>query len=124
MKSKTKHNPFLHMAVFLSALFAILVVSAICMFYYVFGIPDPEGISIASFPHFFTENFSFWIEEEDGKISVNDTGIERLEQYGLWIQIMDESGAEVYSYNKPAKTPNLTQFIIILFLNFHQSDQS
>lgn len=90
------------MAVFLSALFAVLVVSAICMFYYVFGIPDPEGISIASFPHFFTENFSFWIEEEDGKISVNDTGIERLEQYGLWIQIMDESGTEVYSYSKPA----------------------
>lgn len=90
------------MAVFLSALLVILVVSAICMFYYVFGIPDPEGISIASWPRTFTENFSFWIEEEDGSIYVRDNGIERLDKYGLWVQIMDEAGTEVYSYNKPA----------------------
>lgn len=103
MKNKLKHNPFLHTAIILSALSVILVASAIGMFYYVFSIPEPEGLSLASWPSTFTDNFSAWIEETDGTIGVKETGVERLDEYGLWVQIIDETGREVYSHKKPVQ---------------------
>ena len=106
MRNKLKHKPFLHTAVILAALFVILIVSAIGMFYYVFAIPEPEGLSLASWPDTFTDNFSFWIEEKDGGISVKQSGLERLDEYGLWVQIVDETGQEVFAYNKPAHYPD------------------
>lgn len=105
MKNKLKHKPFLHTAVILVVLFVILIVSAIGMFYYVFAIPEPEGLSLASWPDTFTDNFSFWIEEKDGAISVKQSGLDDLDEYGLWLQIVDETGQEVFSHNKPAHYP-------------------
>ncbi len=105
MKNKRKHKPFLYTAVILAALFVILIVSAIGMFYYVFAIPEPEGLSLASWPNIFTDNFSAWIEEKDGGISVKQIGLERLDEYGLWVQIVDETGQEIFSHNKPAHYP-------------------
>lgn len=102
MKNKLKQNPFLYTAVILAALFTLLIVSAIGLFYYVFAIPEPEGFSLASWPATFTDNFSFWIEETDGTVGVKEIGIERLDDYGLWVQILDETGQEIFSHNKPA----------------------
>ena len=65
MKNKRKSNPFVHTAAILVVLFVVLIVSAIGMFYYVFAIPEPEGLSLASWPDTFTDNFSAWIEEKD-----------------------------------------------------------
>ncbi len=100
-----REHIILYTAVILAALFVILAVSAIGMFYYVFAIPEPEGLSLASWPNTFTSNFSFWIEEKDGNIGVKQTGLKRLDEYGLWIQIGDETGQEIFSHNKPARRP-------------------
>ena len=105
MRNKWKHKLFLHTAVILAALFVILIVSAFGIFYYVFAIPAPEGLSLASWPDRFTDNFSFWIEEKDGGISVKQSGLDRLDEYGLWVQIVDETGQEVFSHNKPDRYP-------------------
>lgn len=105
MKNKLEHKPFLHTAVILAALFVVLIVTAIGMFYYVFAIPEPEGLSLASWPDTFTDNFSFWIEEKDGSISVKQSGLDDLDEYGLWLQVVDETGQEVFSHNKPAHYP-------------------
>ena len=83
MKNKLKHKPILYTAVILAILFVILIVSAIGMFYYAFSIPEPEGLSLASWPHTFTDNFSTWIEEKGGNIGVEQIGVERLDEYGL-----------------------------------------
>ena len=106
MKNKLRHKPILYTAVILTILFVILIVSAIGMFYYVFSIPEPEGLSLASWPHTFTDNFSTWIEEKDGSIGVKQIGVERLDEYGLWVQILDENGQEIYAHNKPENYPD------------------
>lgn len=106
MKNKIKHKPYLYSAAILAALFLVLIVFSIGMFYYVFAISEPEGLSLASWPHTFTDNFSAWIEEKDGSIGVKRTGMERLDKYGLWVQIIDENGQEIFAHNKPDRCPD------------------
>lgn len=105
MKNKLKSNPFFYTAIVLFSLFAVLIAFGIGMFYYVFAIPEPEGLSLATWPNTFTDNFSIWLEYEDGKVHVEEIGLDRLDEYGLWLQILDESGQEIFSHNKPTSYP-------------------
>lgn len=95
---KWKVNPLLRIFVFLSVLVLLAVIAVIGLYYYVFSIPEPEGLSLAGWPNRFTENFSAWLEVEDGKLKVEDIGLEWLDEYGLWLQVLDESGQEIFSY--------------------------
>ena len=47
---------------------------------------------MANWPNRFTENFSAWIEYAEGDLKIEDIGLERLDEYGLWIQVINESG--------------------------------
>lgn len=105
MRHKKKWDPFARTGIFLSILLFVIMTSAICLFYYVFSIPEPEGLSLASWPETFTDNFSIWLEYESGTIRIQEIGLKRLDEYGLWIQIIDQSGQEVFSYNKPGDYP-------------------
>lgn len=106
MKNRWKRNPFVRIVVLLVALVLIGAASGIGLFYYAFSIPEPEGLSLAAWPNRFTENFSTWIQNEDGTITIEDTGLERLDEYGLWLQVVDESGQEIFSHNKPSDYPS------------------
>lgn len=105
MKSRKKVNPLLRVFIFLCTLVLLAAVAAIGLNYYFFSIPEPEGLSLANWPNRFTENFSVWMENEDGELKIKDIGLERLDEYGLWIQVIDESGQEIFSYNKPEHYP-------------------
>lgn len=105
MKNKQKFNPFLCSFAVLSALVLATVTAATVLFYYLFSIPEPEGLSLASWPQKFTDNFSVWMEKKDGQVSIDKTGLERLDEYGLWLQVIDESGREIYAYRKPEDYP-------------------
>lgn len=105
MRSKKNFNPFFRMVLLLSMTLLAGIVTAIGLFYYVFSIPEPEGMSLAHWPQTFTNNFSSWTTYEDGELSVEQIGLDRLDEYGLWIQFLDESGQEIFSYNKPAGYP-------------------
>ena len=105
MKNRKKVNPLLRVFVFLCTLVLLAAVAAIGLYYYLFSIPEPEGLSLANWPNRFTENFSAWIENEDGELKIKDIGLERLDEYGLWIQVIDESGQDIFSYNKPQNYP-------------------
>ena len=106
MKNRWKRNPVVRIVVFLATLILIGVVLGIGLFYYAFSIPEPEGLSLAAWPNRFTDNFSTWMGNEDGTITIEDIGLERLDEYGLWLQVIDESGQEVFSHNKPADYPS------------------
>lgn len=83
MKNRKKVNPLLRVFVFLCTLVLLAAVAAIGLYYYFFSIPEPEGLSLASWPNRFTENFSVWMENEDGELKIRDIGLERLDEYGL-----------------------------------------
>ena len=105
MKNKMKKSPFLRIAIFVLCLVVMVIVMALGVFYYIFSIPEPEGLSLASWPNRFTNNFSIWMEYKDGEIHVREIGLNRLEEYGLWVQVIDENGEEIFSYRKPENYP-------------------
>lgn len=105
MKNKKKLNPLFKIFILVSSLLFITIAAAIGMFYYVFGIAEPEGLSLASWPETFTDNFSVWMENDKGKIKIKEIGLERLDEYGLWLQVIDETGSEVFCHNKPENYP-------------------
>lgn len=106
MKDKRKSNPFIRIFVLMVTLIVLVIIAGIVFYMYYFHIPEPEGLSLASWPETFTRNFSYWlIDNEEGNITIKDSGLKKLDEYGLWIQIIDEKGYEVLSYNKPEDYP-------------------
>lgn len=106
MEGKKKSNPFIRVFALIVGLVVVVILVAIGIYMYYFHIPEPEGLSLASWPETFTENFSHWIIQNDNEnIAIEDIGLRRLEEYGLWIQVIDEKGYEVLSYNKPETYP-------------------
>ena len=105
MRNKKKLSPFLRIVILVLVLLLIAVVAAIGMFYYIFGITEPEGLSLASWPDRFTDNFSVWMENDNGDVKIEEIGLERLDEYGLWLQVIDETGQEVFCHNKPESYP-------------------
>ena len=105
MKNNRNRNLVVRTVIFIVVLFLTIIIMAIGLFYYVFSIPEPEGVSITDWPQRFTNNFSIWTTYENGNLEVKDIGLKRLDEYGLWIQFLDESGEEIFSHNKPAEYP-------------------
>ncbi len=105
MKIKKNFNPFFQMILLLSMTLLIGVITAIGLFYYMFPTPEPEGMSLADWPQTFTDSFSSWTSYGDGELSIEQIGLDRLNEYGLWIQFADKSGQEIFSHNKPAGYP-------------------
>ena len=90
-------------------MFLVLVVlfigAGIGLFYILFSIPEPEGLSLATWPNRFTDNFSIWMKNDEGTLQIKDIGLERLDEYDLWLQVIDETGQEVFSHHKPENFP-------------------
>lgn len=105
MKNEKKHTLLARTVIFIITLILLLCIMAIGLFYYIFSIPEPEGLSTARFPQNFTNSFSVWTTYENGELQVEKTGLERLDEYGLWIQFIDENGGEIFSHNKPENYP-------------------
>lgn len=105
MKNRNHINPFFRMfSIGIVFIFMMLIIW-VGLFYYVFAIPEPEGLSLASWPNTFTDNFSLWLDSDHDKIFVKEKGLSYLDEYGLWLQVIDDSGEEVFSYHKPDNYP-------------------
>jgi signal transduction histidine kinase len=85
---------------------AILILSVILVFfinsYLLFKFPDQGLGSTASN---FTLDFEQYIFTEGGQPALSQEGIQALKDKQAWIQILDEEGYEVYSWNKPGDAP-------------------
>ncbi|WP_278683615.1 HAMP domain-containing sensor histidine kinase [Paraclostridium bifermentans] len=51
----------------------------------------------------FTRSFSKFIQVEGNKVNLTKDGEKILKEKGVWIQILDEDGSQVYSYNTSNK---------------------
>lgn len=104
-KSSWKRNPIFRIFIIFVALVMLVAAVGIGLTYYIFFIPEPEGLSQASWPQRFTDNFSLWMENDGGTLAIEEIGLDRLDRYGLWLQVLDESGREVFAHSKPDSYP-------------------
>lgn len=103
---RDKLKPVLWVLAVFPALALAGIAAGIGLFYYMFSLPEPEGLSIASWPQMFTDNFSVWMDAGgDGTVEIKAVGLERLDEYGLWLQVIDEAGQEIFSHGKPEGYP-------------------
>ncbi len=51
---------------------------------------------------------------------MENKGMEYLNEYDLWLQVIDENGQEVFSYHKPDKYP--MHYSASQLMEFHTSD--
>ena len=105
MKDKWKLNPLFRIFTLFLVLVVLFIGAGVGLFYILFSIPEPEGLSLATWPNRFTDNFSIWMKNDKGTLQIEDIGLERLDEYDLWLQVIDETGQEVFSHNKPENFP-------------------
>lgn len=105
MKDKWKLNPLFRIFTLFLVLVVLFIGAGVGLFYILFSIPEPEGLSLATWPNRFTDNFSIWMKNDEGTLQIENIGLERLDEYDLWLQVIDETGQEVFSHNKPENFP-------------------
>jgi len=67
----------------------------------------------------FTLDFAQYIFTEKGQPVVSQAGIDSLEKYQAWIQILDQEGYEVFSWNKPTNAPEHYSPSEMVFYNIY-----
>ena len=101
---------------FLSLLGTLLVVC--CLFAMLITAPNPNGKNVRSdWAKNFTLDFSDYIIFVDGSATVKQTGIERLQDNHIGLQILDTAGNEVYACQKPGNAQDTYSNADLLQLN-------
>jgi signal transduction histidine kinase len=102
--------------IFFLSLFGAMI-AAIGLFYLLVTVQTPGGSTIRSdWPVTFTEDFREQIIFIDDKPQVKQAGIELLQENGIGLQILDHSGDEIFSYQKPKQADNTYSNIELLQL--------
>ncbi|PKM50562.1 MAG: sensor histidine kinase [Firmicutes bacterium HGW-Firmicutes-7] len=110
----------IYLIFFLSLLGTTL--SAIGLFLLLITVQTSDGATVRSdWPKIFTENFREQIIFIDDKPQVKQSGIELLQDNSIGLQILDDTGYEIYSYGKPKKALNYYSNTDIVRL-FHSSN--
>lgn len=80
----------------------IIMLTFLGMYYFFFS----KNIIVADYPPNFTLGFDVYIESNNNKVNVTEKGKDLLKQKEAWIQILDNSGNEIYELYKPGSAPN------------------
>ncbi|MPM42013.1 Adaptive-response sensory-kinase SasA [bioreactor metagenome] len=105
----------IYLIFFLSLLGAII--AAIGLFYLLVTVQTPSGTTIRSdWPKSFTEDFRSQIIFIDDKAQVKQTGIELLQENDVGLQILDHSGYEIFSYQKPERADDTYSNTELLYI--------
>lgn len=95
----------IYLIFFLSLLGTLL--TACCLFTMLITAPGPNGNNVRSdWAKNFTLDFSDYIIFVDGSPTVRQTGLERLQDNHIGLQILDTAGNEVYTFQKPDLAPD------------------
>lgn len=105
---------------FLSLLGAMI--AAIILFYFLITVRTPNGtLTKSDWPKSFTQDFSTQFLFQDDNVQIKQAGIERLQENGIGLQVLDSTGHEIYSYQKP--THANSSFSNIELLHLYQTSQ-
>ncbi|MDO4274353.1 MAG: HAMP domain-containing sensor histidine kinase [Eubacteriales bacterium] len=114
----------IYMIFFLALLGAVIF--SVIFFFSVITVHLPDGTGVRSdHPKKFTEDFSKQIVFIDGELRIKQAGMEMLQKNKAGIQILDENGREIISYDKPeyTKTSYSDAQLLKLFETGSQSDK-
>ena len=84
----------------------VLLTAGFTGFYTVTARTGEGRIVSSNWPRTFTLDFARHIVRADGTVALTDAGRALLDANGLWVQVLDASGAEALSYRKPTDTPD------------------
>lgn len=105
----------IYLIFFLSLLGAII--AAIGLFCLLITVQMPGGTTIKSdWPKIFTEDFREQIIFIEDKPQVKQAGIELLQENSIGLQILNDSGYEIFSYQKPELADNTYSNTELLYL--------
>jgi len=104
---KSGYRTILHIyLIFFSSLLGAIL-AAIGLFYLLITVQTPSGSTRKSdWPKSFTEDFRAQIIFIDDIPQIQQTGLELLQEYHIGLQILDHSGYEIFSYQKPGDADN------------------
>lgn len=106
MKSSGYRSIFHIYLIFFLSLSGALA-AAVILSFLLFSLQKPDGSLVRSdWPKKFTEQFGEQIVFTDGKPLLLQSGMERLQEEGIGLQILDASGREFYSFQKPEYAPD------------------
>lgn len=84
-----------------------IVISTILTVFFTSTVLTPEGrIVSTSWPKDFTLDYVNQIVCDDNSITLTDNGIQMLQQNGLWLQILNADGKEVFGFDIPDTVPS------------------
>ena len=96
----------IYLIFFLSLLGTLLLAG--WLFFLTVSIQAPDGTRARSdWPKAFTEDFRQQVIFIDGLPQIKQAGMELLQENAAGIQVLDPSGYEVYSYQKPEQAPGV-----------------
>lgn len=99
---KPSYKTVFHSYIIFFMIFICLILTVIGIFLSLITIQKPNGEFIRSdWPKKFTENFNEQIVFIDNKPQVKQSGLKKLRENQLWLQILDSSGNRVYGFLEP-----------------------
>ncbi len=83
-------------------LIGIGIASGFTYFYSSTSVKSDGTVVNSNWPKNFTQDFEEYLSLSEGGAAVSEQGLSLLRENNLWIQILDQTGKEVYSYDKPS----------------------
>ncbi len=108
VKEKNKLNrEFLRLYIIPIVLLTGIVLTTILTVFFTSTVLTPDGeIVSSSWPKDFTQDYVNQIICDNNSITLTDKGKEMLQKNGLWLQILNADGKEVYKFGTPDNIPS------------------
>lgn len=104
---KSSYKTILHSYLIFFIIFLCLILIVIGIFLSLITTEHPNGKYVRSdWPKKFTENFNEQIVFIDKKPQIKQSGLEKLQENQLWLQILDSNGNRVYGFSEPEDHKN------------------
>lgn len=117
---RSSYKSIIHLYVLFVIILIVILATSYGMVIYVVSSVKPDGETVLNkWPIDFTSDFSQQIVFIDDNPQVTDTGLELLAKDGLWLQVIDGSGHEALSYDKPSSVKK--QYSAIELLELYKS---